>query len=91
MYDLSIYSPIAYVFFIVGGSLSILAYFRRNEIGWMIGTGIGIMLCSAVIVGGRYGTRTGTVVFVAGAITAMISTYLAERNRKGRRFLTGAR
>ena len=65
--------------------LTILAYVRFEQIGRMVGTGAGIIICNVVFLAGINGTALGALLFAGGAVLAMVSAYVSERERKRRR------
>ncbi len=81
----SIWSLLPWAGIALGTFLTILAYLRFDQIGRMVGTGAGIIICSVVFVAGIDGTATGSLLFAGGAVLAMASAYAAERTRRRRR------
>jgi len=83
--SISIWSVLPWAGLTVGIFLTILAYVRFEEIGRMLGTGAGIIICNVVFLAGINGTALGALLFTGGAVLAMVSTYLSLREGRRRR------
>lgn len=85
MNNVSIWSALPWAGLAIGIVLTILAYVRYEQIGRMIGTGAGIIICNVVFLAGIGGTPLGALLFIGGAVLAMVSAYASEREGKRRR------
>jgi hypothetical protein len=79
-----IWSVLPWAGLTLGIILTVVACVRFEEIGRMVGTGAGAIICNVVFLVGINGTALGALLFVGGVVLALMSTYLFERERKRR-------
>lgn len=86
---MSIWLGLPWVLLALGVLLTVVALVRFEEIGRMMGSGSGMIICSVVFLAGIDDTALGSLLFTGGAVLAMVSSYLSVRERKRRRTQEG--